>query len=236
MLDILPHFDCILQSSCVQFRVRALLYVCACVCACVLLIIFITFTVYLNQENKISAIKSDDKLKKTETSFHIEARDFSRDDESVYSHRGTRSHVRLTGSDFTLRREILSLTRSLITIFIYSHLSSQYIRGNVEVTPKAFGGPFRPLVPLARARNFFGRARACTTMTMREERIQRIARRDRDGYTRTTDPSECASRTELTKSGRATYMHVPHHSRDHSHTHARKVYPHRLSRCIHLTR
>lgn len=174
MLDILPHFDCILQSSCVQFRVRALLYVCACVCACVLLIIFITFTVYLNQESKISAIKSDDKLKKTETSFHIEACDFSRDDESVYSHRGTRSHVRLTGSDFTLRREILSLTRSLITIFIYSHLSSQYIRGNVQVTPKAFGGPFRPLVPLARARNFFGRARACTTMTMREERIQSL--------------------------------------------------------------
>lgn len=27
MLDILPHFGCILQSSCVQFRVRALLCV-----------------------------------------------------------------------------------------------------------------------------------------------------------------------------------------------------------------
>lgn len=63
--------------------------------------------------------------------------------------------------------------------------------------------------------------------------------RDRDGYTRTTDPSERASRTELSKSGRATYMYVPHYSRGHSHTqasrtHARKVYSHRLSRCIHL--
>lgn len=141
-------------------------------------------------------------------------------EESRIAHRvgGRRFYFTPRNSDARLLTLFSNILPPFLGVYIFA--------GLVEVTPRPLAASFVLSVPVQLARGISSVVLARAPRWQRGRNNSPEALRDRDGYTRTTDPSERVSRTELCPSpveqrtrtflhySRETYSHIQPHARE----------------------